>query len=160
MVPQRPVVLGYQQLSWFDESKDTNMSSSYTCVAVVVQEPEKLVMGGKPTTKLRLVDKAISKRHEDRFFNALLGGFDAETAGRLAKGDKILITGTLAINKYTSKKTGKEVLSDEMGFGTRILRVIQSPTFFGEGQGEKAEDRNAPPADVVPAGPGPLDDII
>lgn len=131
------------------------MSSSYTCAATVVQDPEKLTLGGKDAAKLRLVDKALSKKHEDRFFNAILFGYDAETAGRLAKGDKILITGTLALTSYKSKKTGQKVTADEMGFGTRILRVLHSPTFFGEGP---AGDEPAEAEDVAP-GKGPLDDL-
>jgi single-stranded DNA-binding protein len=135
--------------------------SNYSCVATVVQEPESLTLGGKECTKLRLVDKALSKKHEDRFFNALLFGYDAETGKRLAKGDKIFIAGTLALTSYVSKKTKAKVQADEMGFGTRILKVIQSPTFFGESKadaGGEAEG-DGPPADDVPAGKGPLDDL-
>lgn len=55
------------------------------------------------------------------------------------------------------------VRSDEMGFGTRILQVVQSPTFFGQaaeapaGGGEPAFDPTAT-TDAAP-GKGPLDDI-
>jgi single-stranded DNA-binding protein len=136
------------------------MSSSYTCAATVVQDPESLELGGKPAVKLRLVDKALSKKHEDRFFNALLFGYDAETAARLRKADKILITGTLALTSYVSKKTRQKVQADEMGFGTRILRVLQSPTFFGEAaEGDAPPADDAPADDTTPAGKGPLDDL-
>lgn len=134
--------------------------SSYACVATVVQDPEKLDLGGKPCTKLRCVDKALSKKHEDRFFNALLFGYDAETGGRLRKGDKVFIAGTLALTSYVSKKTGQKVQADEMGFGTRILKVVHSPSFFGEA-GDAPDTSDAPPpadAKTTP-GKGPLDDL-
>jgi hypothetical protein len=111
-------------------------------------------------TKIRCVDKATSKKHKDRFFNALLGGYDGETAGKLAKADQILISGTLAIQEYKSKKTGQMVQSDEMGFGTRILQVVKSPTFFGDAQvAPPATDEPAFDPTAVTAGPGPLDGI-
>ena len=134
------------------------MSSSYTCAATIVQDPETITLGGKEAVKLRCVDKALSKKHEDRFFNALLFGYDAETAARLRKADKILITGTLALTSYTSKKTKQKVQADEMGFGTRILRVLHSPSFFGE---EAATDPESTPAEVTATIPGssPLDDM-
>lgn len=139
------------------------MSSIYACVATVVQDPESLELGGKPAVKLRLVDKALSKKHKDRFFNAILFGYDAETAGKLRKADKIYIAGTLALTEYTSKKTKQKVQSDEMGFGTRIIRVIQSPTFFGEApaEGGGGEDPAFDPdsTGVANGGAGPLDDL-
>jgi single-stranded DNA-binding protein len=136
------------------------MGSSFTAVVTVVQDPETLELGGKPCTKLRLVDKALSKKHEDRFFNMLCFGYDAETAGRLAKGDKIHVTGTLALTSYVSKKTKQKVTADEMGFGSRILQVIQSPSFF-EGKKDAAEPPPAAESDFGPGttGAGPLDDI-
>lgn len=116
-------------------------------------------LGGKKVTKIRVVDKALSKKHVDRFFNALLGGYDGETAARLKAKDRILISGTLAVQEYKSKKTGQMIRSDEMGFGTRILQVVQSPSFFGE-QAAPTEEAPAfdPALDVLPA-KGPLDDI-
>jgi hypothetical protein len=138
------------------------MSSNYTCAATVVQTPEAVELGGKKCARLRLVDKAISKRHEDRFFNALLTSYDAETALRLETGDQILITGTLGVNSYKSKKTGQKVQSDEMGFGTRILRVLKSEKFFGgkaaEDNGDDEETQGDATAGVSP-GSGPLDDL-
>jgi single-stranded DNA-binding protein len=138
------------------------MSSIYACVATVVQDPESLELGGKSAVKLRLVDKALSKRHEDRFFNAILFGYDAETAARLARGDQIFISGTLALTSYTSKKTKQKVQADEMGFGTRIMRVLKSPTFFGEASKEAPADEPAfdPTSSAGVAGvAGPLDDL-
>lgn len=143
------------------------MSSSYTVAATLVMDPEALELGGKSCTKIRVVDKAISKRAEDRFMNAILHGMDSETARRLAKGDMILLTGTLQLTSYMSKKTKQKVTADEFGFGTRILRVLKSPTFFeGKGKGDKvpapgADDGSFDPfATDDPAGPSPLDGII
>lgn len=46
------------------------MGSNFTAVVTLVQDPEMLELGGKKVTKIRCVDKATSKKHVDRFFNA------------------------------------------------------------------------------------------
>lgn len=146
------------------------MSSSYTVAATLVQDPEALELGGKQCTKIRVVDKAISKKAEDRFINAILHGMDSDTARRLAKGDQILLTGTLQLTSYVSKKTKQKVTADEFGFGTRILRVLKSPSFFEGGKQSKPDSSEGddggydPTADLPasghPAGPSPLDGIL
>jgi single-stranded DNA-binding protein len=134
------------------------MSNNYTAVVTLVQDPEGLTLKDKPATKIRFAVKATSKKNNDRFVNMLNTGYDAETAGRLAKGDQILITGPLEQEEYFSKKTKQKVLADVMGFGSRILKVIKSPSFFGDSK--PPADDGPPPDDATPAtGKGPLDDL-
>lgn len=133
------------------------MSSNFSAVGTLVQDPEQITIKDKAATKIRFAVKATSKRNEDRFINMLCMGYDAETAGRLRKGDRIFIAGPLEVTSYTSKKTKQKVTADEMGFGARILKILHSPSFFGE-EAEAPADDSAPPDDV-PAGKGPLDDL-
>lgn len=137
------------------------MSNNYSCVATLVMDPETLTIKDKAATKIRCAVKATSKKHTDRFFNMLCMGYDAETAGRLAKGDRIFVSGPLEQEEYTSKKQkGAMVKADVMGFGARILKVLHSPTFFGgkPAPAEGAEDFGPPDPPAAP-GSGPLDGL-
>ncbi len=131
------------------------MSSNYCGIGTLVVDPETKDIGGKQATKIRFAVKAGSKKNEDRFVNMLCFGYDTETAARLRTGDRIFVSGPLEVETYISKKTKQKVLSDAMGFGSRINRVVHSPTFFA---GAKTEAEAAPEAPAT-AGKGPLDDL-
>lgn len=131
-----------------------------TEVVRLVNEPETLEFkrDGKlvQAVKLRFVIKATSKSYKDRFVNGLLfGKRDMEDALRLAKGDRVQVSGTLCLGEYYSKKEKCQKDQEEMGYGWRIERVIESKTFFGPKPGAEPE---AEPEVIAPA-PGPLDDL-
>lgn len=131
------------------------MANNYTAIASLGKDPEELELGGRACMKLRLAEKAGSKKAETRWFTAIVGGPDVETAKRLAKGDTIAVTGELVLTKYTPKagpNKGKPQQEDEMPFA-KLMRVIKSPTFFSE-QGEAPAGE--PTADA-PAGDTPPD---
>jgi single-stranded DNA-binding protein len=107
-------------------------------------DPETIRLGEKEGMKLRCAEKAGGKKAITRWFNAIVTGYDAETAARLAKGDTLALAGQLALTEYKPKKPrykGEMVRADEMPFA-KILQVIKSPTFFGEA--EKADEGEEP----------------
>lgn len=123
----------------------------------LVNDPAEVDVKGKKATRVRFVIKAPSKRYKDRFVNGLLFGKDGEDAMRLAKGDVVQVSGQLCVGSYFSKKEKREVDADEMGFGWRIERILQSKTFFG--QAEPAAEAPAEPEEPVAKGASPLDNL-
>lgn len=127
------------------------MSNSGVWFANLGKDPEDLQLNGKDLVKLRLAEKAGNKKAETRWFTALVGGPDVETARRLAKGDSIAISGEMVLKSYKSKKPadkGRMIFEDEIPFA-KLVKVIKSPTFFAEG--DAPADEGAPTADA-PAG--------
>jgi single-stranded DNA-binding protein len=133
------------------------MSNSIGCIGTLVQDPESLTIKDKPATKIRFAVKATSKKYTDRFVNMLCMGYDSDTAQRLRKGDQVFVTGPLECEEYVSKKTKERVKSDVMGFGSRIAKVVKSPSFFGGG--DQAPADAAEPTGPATQGAGPLDDL-
>jgi single-stranded DNA-binding protein len=132
------------------------MSNNGTWFANLGKDPEALQLGGRDVVKLRLAEKAGNKKAETRWFTAIVGGPDVETAKRLASGDTIAIAGELVYKSYKStkgKNKGQTVFEDEMPFA-KLVKVIKSPTFFA-GTEAPAEE-GAPTADA-PAGDTPPD---
>lgn len=133
------------------------MSNNGTYIANLGKDPEELELGGRPCVKLRVAEKAASKKAETRWFTAIVGGPDVETAKKLRTGDTIAVTGELVLTKYKAKKpryAGEMIQEDEMPFA-KLMRVIKSPSFFGDGEAPPA-DAGAPTADS-PAGDTPPD---
>lgn len=98
-------------------------------------DPEALTLGGRELYKLRCADKTPGKKSITRWFTALVGGPDIDTASRLAKGNTIALAGTLTQTEYKSTKPrykGEMIRTDEIPFA-KILQVIRSDTFFGTG---------------------------
>lgn len=129
------------------------MSNSGVYIASLGRDPEELELGGKPCMKLRCAEKAGSKRAETRWFNAIVGGPDVETAKKLAKGDTIALAGELVYTKFKKKGAKDFTYEDEMPFA-KLMRVIKSPTFFA------ADGADAPagePTADAPAGDSPPD---
>lgn len=135
------------------------MSNMFTGIVSLGKDPEALSLGGRECFKIRCAEKGSSKKAVTRWFTAIVGGPDANTAPRLAKGDTIAITGELILTEYTPKtgpNKGKKQTEDEMPFA-KIMKVIKSPTFFadsGESGGPQVEpgvpSADAPAGDSVP----------
>lgn len=126
------------------------MSNNYTAIANLGRDPEEMQLGGRDVVKLRLAEKAGSKRAETRWFNAIVGGPDVETAKKLKSGDQVSITGELVYTSWTPKQgknKGKKEYGDEMPFA-KLMKVLKSESFFG---GETPAEDGAPTADA-PAG--------
>lgn len=133
------------------------MSNNGTYIVNLGRDPEEMQLGGRDVIKLRVAEKAGSKRAETRWFSAIVGGPDVETAKRLASGDTIALAGELVWTSWTPKQgkdKGKKQFGDEMPFA-KLMKVIKSPTFFGGGEEAPAEE-GAPTADA-PAGDTPPD---
>lgn len=120
-----------------------------TYIVNLGKDPEELELGGRPCIKLRCAEKAANKKAETRWFTAIVGGPDTETAKRLAKGDKVALTGELVLKKYRPKNSREDKFEDEMPFA-KLMQVINSPTFFG-GKADATETTGEPTADA-PAG--------
>jgi hypothetical protein len=106
--------------------------NNYTAIVNLGADPEPLTLGGKELIKLRLADKTPGKKSVTRWLTAMVGGPDLATAGRLAKGDAIMITGTLVKEEYKPNKPkykGEMVETDNIPFA-KILQVVKSETFF------------------------------
>lgn len=119
------------------------MSNNGTYICNIGKDPEKMELGGREVYKLRVAEKAATKKAITRWFTAIVGGPDVATAARLAKGDTIALSGELALTEYKAKKPrykGEMIREDEMPFA-KLMRVIKSPTFF-------AADAEAPPAET------------
>lgn len=112
--------------------------NNYTAIVNLTADVEDLKMGERDVKKLRVADNTFGKNSETRFFDVIVSsGPDMEVAGRLAKGDQIVVTGTLVAGSYKAKKNskyakkGQTIKTDSMPFG-RILQVTKSPTFFNQ----------------------------
>lgn len=121
--------------------------------------PEAISLGGRDCFKLRCAEKAGTKKAVTRWFTAIVGGPDVQTASRLAQGDSIALSGELVLTEYKAKKPrykGEMIREDEMPFA-KIMRVIKSPSFFSEdGDASAPADDGAPTADA-PEGDTPPD---
>jgi single-stranded DNA-binding protein len=142
----------------------------FISIANLCRAAEDLELGGRACAKLRLADNTYGKA-ETRFFDAIVGGPDVETAKRLAQGDQIVIAGTLNKGSYKAKKgkmKGKMVQTEDMPFA-KILQVTKSPTFFaGTGDDEAEDEGDTSEPDITegaedaaeePAGENPLADL-
>lgn len=124
--------------------------NTFTAIVNLTADPEALKMGERDTMKLRAADNTFGKNSEARFFDIIVSsGPDIDVAGRLRKGDQIVVTGTLVRSSYMAKKTskyakkGQRVTTDSMPFG-RILQVTKSESFFNSAaeaeEGESQDD--------------------
>lgn len=126
-------------------------------------DPETLQLGEKEGRKLRCAEKAPGKRNITRWFNAIVTGYDNETADKLRKGDTIVLQGQMAKQEYKPKKPkykGEMVEVDEMPFA-KIFQVVKSPTFFAGDdadatEGEGIENTEAPATDSDTPADDPL----
>lgn len=121
--------------------------NTFTAIVNLTADVEDLKLGERDVKKLRVADNTFGKNSEARFFDVIVSsGPDMEVAGRLAKGDQIVVTGTLVRSSYKAKKNtkyakkGATVLTDSMPFG-RIMQVTKSPSFFNN---DAAPDDDAP----------------
>ncbi len=121
--------------------------NNYTAIVNLTADVEDLKLGEREVKKIRVADNTFGKNNETRFLDVIVSsGPDMEVAGRLAKGDQIVVTGTLVRSSYTAKKTtkyakkGQKVQTDSIPFG-RILQVTKSSTFFNAA--EESEDGEA-----------------
>jgi single-stranded DNA-binding protein len=132
------------------------VSNSGTYIVNLGRDPEDMQLGGRDVIKLRVAEKAGSKRAETRWFNAIVGGPDVDTAKQLKSGDQVALSGELVYTSWTPKQgknKGKKEYGDEMPFA-KLLKVLRSPTFFGSEEAPAAEGE--PTADA-PAGDTPPD---
>lgn len=143
------------------------MSNNGTYIATLGKDPEALQLGGRDVIKLRVAEKAGSKKAETRWFTAIVGGPDVDTANRLEKGDTIALAGELVLRKWKpgkgkEKYKGEERFEDEMPFA-KLLRVIKSEKFFsgtGAEPGEAGGEPEGTPTADAPAGDeDPLADL-
>lgn len=103
-------------------------------------DPESIQLGEKEGRKLRCAEKAPGKRNITRWFNAIVVGYDNETADKLKKGDTVILQGQMAKQEYKPKQPrykGEMREVDEMPFA-KIFQVVKSKTFFAE-EGDAAE---------------------
>lgn len=112
--------------------------NTYTAIVNLTHDVENLTLGEREVKKLRVADNTFGKNSETRFFDVIVSsGPDMDVAGRLTKGDQIVVTGTLVASSYKAKKNskyakkGQTIKTDSMPFG-RILQVTKSPTFFNQ----------------------------
>lgn len=134
------------------------MSNSGVYIVNLGKDPEVLQLGGRDCYKLRCAEKAGNKKAITRWFTAIVGGPDTDTASRLAQGDTIAISGELSLTEYKPKKPrykGEMIREDEMPFA-KIMRVIKSPSFFADPADAPPADDGAPTADA-PEGDTPPD---
>lgn len=95
-------------------------------------------------TKIRVADNASKKndRNPARFVNVEAWGALGKQLEKLSKGDIIIPTGELVVDKYTDKQ-GAERLDDTLK--TLSFRVVKSDSFFGKAE---AEQESAPETDL------------
>jgi len=127
-----------------------NMNNG-TYIVNLGADPEKIELGGRELYKLRCADKTPGKRSIVRWFTAMVGGPDVTVANRLAKGDTIVLTGTLTKEEYSPKKPrykGEKIETDNMPFA-KILQVVKSDTFFGRESVSSDEAPRASTAEVI-----------
>jgi single-stranded DNA-binding protein len=149
--------------------------NTFTAIVNLTADVEDLKFGERDVKKLRVADNTFGKDNEARFFDVIVSSKpDMDVAERLAKGDQIVVTGTLVKSSYKAKKNtkyakkGQSVITDSMPFG-RILQVTKSPTFFNQGDAESTdEDAPADDGDETPPELGgeaegadePLDGVV
>jgi len=151
--------------------------NNYTAIVNLTADVEDLTLGERDVKKLRVADNTFGKNSETRFFDVIVSsGPDIEVASRLAKGDQIVVTGTLVAGSYKAKKNskyakkGQTIKTDSMPFG-RILQVTKSPTFFNQDESldtdelDKAEEgsEDAPELgadDQTAEGDDPLEGVV
>jgi single-stranded DNA-binding protein len=147
--------------------------NNFTAIVNLTADVDDLKLGERDVKKLRVADNTFGKNSEARFFDVIVSsGPDMEVAGRLAKGDQIVVTGTLVAGSYKAKKNskyakkGQVIKTDSMPFG-RILQVTKSPTFFGQTDDVPTEDdaagepegtEDAP--DIGEGADDPLDGVV
>lgn len=119
--------------------------NTYTAIVNLTHDVEDLKLGERDTKKLRVADNTFGKNSETRFFDVIVSSApDMAVAERLAKGDQIVVTGTLVAGSYKAKKNtkyakkGQVIKTDSMPFG-RILQVTKSPSFFNQGDDTSEE---------------------
>lgn len=126
------------------------------------RNPEKTQLGGRDVVKLRVAEKAGSKRAETRWFNAIVGGPDVDTAMQLEEGNQIALSGELVWTSWTPKQgklKGIKQFGDEMPFA-KLLKVLKSESFFNKNAEGSTTD--APAGDTPPdigATPPDLSDL-
>ncbi len=111
-----------------------------TYVVNLGADPESIQLGEKAGRKLRCAEKAPGKKNITRWFNAIVTGYDLDTADKLRKGDTIILSGQMALTEWAPKNPkykGEKVKSDEMPFA-KIFQVVKSKTFFAS-DGDEAE---------------------
>jgi single-stranded DNA-binding protein len=134
--------------------------NNYTAVANLTADPETLTLGDREVRKIRCADNTFGKNNITRFFDVIVSSApDMAVADRLAKGDQIVVTGTLVLGEYTAKKTskyakkGQKVRTDSIPFG-RIMQVTKSSTFFaqntseGDGEAETVDEGSTDAPDL------------
>jgi single-stranded DNA-binding protein len=116
-------------------------------------DPENIMLGEKEGRKLRCAEKARGKKSTTRWFNAIVTGYDVDTADKLRKGDSLIVEGELVLESYKPKQPkykGEERTVDTMPFA-KIFHVIKSPTFFGEAEAEAEPEQPGVSATEAPA---------
>lgn len=140
------------------------MSNSGTYIVNLGRNPEKTQLGGRDVVKLRVAEKAGSKRAETRWFNAIVGGPDVETAMQLEEGNQIALSGELVWTSWTPKQgklKGIKQYGDEMPFA-KLLKVLKSESFFNKTGADGEPTADAPAGDAAPdlgATPPDLSDL-
>lgn len=149
--------------------------NTFTAVVNLTSDVEDLKLGERDVKKLRVADNTFGKNSEARFFDVIVSSKpDMDVAERLAKGDQIVVTGTLVAGSYKAKKNskyakkGQVIKTDSMPFG-RILQVTKSATFFNQDADGEATDvpddgsTDEPDITDAPADEGaddPLADVV
>lgn len=108
------------------------MSNNGVWIVNLGADPEPIKLGDKDLYKLRCADKTPGKKSITRWFQAMVGGPDMNTAARLVKGDCIALAGQMTKEEYAPKKPrykGEKVEVDSMPFA-KIMQVVKSETFF------------------------------
>jgi single-stranded DNA-binding protein len=124
--------------------------NNFTAIVNLGADPESLTLGSNEVYKLRCADKGVGKKAITHWITVLVGGPDKTTAARLAKGDSIMVTGTLVRTEYAPKKPrykSEMIESSEMPFA-KILQVVKSPTFFNQSVGDFPTDDVPAPTDA------------
>lgn len=134
--------------------------NNFTALVNLGADPESLTLGTREVFKLRCADKGPSKKAITRWVSVLVSGPDVETCKRLAKGDSIMVSGTIIKTEYSPKKArykGEKIEQDEIPFG-KILQVVKSPTFFNQSVGD--EPPSVETSDTVADLPGGGDVVV
>jgi single-stranded DNA-binding protein len=127
------------------------MSNSGSYIVRLGDDPETIKLGSIEGRKLRCADNTFGKKSVTRWFNAIVTGRDVETADRLRKGNRIVVSGQLVLEEYAPKKPryrGEKVKTDVMPFA-KITEVIESETYFGNAEQQEGEGGDPAEAGVV-----------
>lgn len=136
------------------------MSNNGTYICYLGRDPEEMQLGGRDVVKLRL-SNSTGKKHETRWFNAIVGGPDTDVAKQLKSGDQVAVAGQLNYTSWTPKKgkdAGKKQFGDEMPFA-KLLQVLKSPTFFGTAEPPETTDAPAGTTEPDTTTPPDLSDL-